>query len=114
MRIEAKLGFWLGGLAVLVLILWLLADVLMPFAAALAIAYLLDPVADRLEKVGLSRLGATLIILIAFVLGIFLLLAILAPALGHQIADFIQELPGIAARLRDLITEQGSGFINRY
>ncbi|MDB5546443.1 MAG: hypothetical protein JWO64_3592, partial [Hyphomicrobiales bacterium] len=114
MRIEAKLGFWLGGLALLVLILWLLSDVLMPFAAALAIAYLLDPVADRLEKVGLSRLGATLIILIAFVLGIFLLIAILAPALGHQIGDFIQELPGIAARLRDLITQQGSGFITRY
>ncbi len=114
MRIEAKLGFWLGGLALLVLILWLLSDVLMPFAAALAIAYLLDPVADRLEKVGLSRLGATLIILITFVLGVVLLMGILAPALGHQIADFIHELPGIAARLRDLITEQGSGFISRY
>src|SRR3954452_1328432 len=104
MRIEAKLGFWLGGLAVLVLILWLLSDVLMPFAAALAIAYLLDPVADRLEKSGLSRLGATLIILIGFVIIIGLVTALLAPALGHQIADFIQELPGIASRLRDLIS----------
>lgn len=109
MRIESKLGFWLGGLALLVLILWLLGDVLMPFAAALAIAYLLDPVADRLQKLGLSRLGATLIILIGFVLVIALLLMLLAPALGHQIAGFIQELPGIATRLRDLINEQGSG-----
>ncbi|MDB5643242.1 MAG: hypothetical protein JWN07_2559 [Hyphomicrobiales bacterium] len=114
MRIEAKLGFWLGGLVLLVLILWLLADVLMPFAAALAIAYLLDPVADRLQKAGLSRLGATLIILIGFVLLIALLTAVLAPALGHQIASFIEALPGIAARLRDLISEQGSGLLSRY
>ena len=67
MRIEAKLGFWLGGLALLVLTLWLLADVLMPFAAALAMAYLLNPVAGRMQRAGLSRLGATLLILIVFV-----------------------------------------------
>lgn len=113
MRIEAKLGFWLGGLAALVLILWLLSDVLMPFAAALAIAYLLDPVADRLEKAGLSRLGATLIILIVFVFVIVLVAALLAPALGHQIAGFIEALPGIVARLRDLATEQGAGLMAR-
>jgi predicted PurR-regulated permease PerM len=113
MRIEAKLGFWLGGLAALVLILWLLGDVLMPFAAAVAIAYLLDPVADRLEKAGVSRLGATLLILIGFVLTIVLITALLAPALGRQVAAFINELPGIAARLRDLVTEQGAGVLAR-
>jgi predicted PurR-regulated permease PerM len=114
MRIEAKLGFWLGGLAVLALFLWLLADVLMPFAAGFAIAYLLDPVADRLERAGLNRLGATLIILIGFILVIALVLSILAPALGGQIAAFIDALPSIAARLRDLATEQGASLIARF
>ncbi len=114
MRIEAKLGFWLGGLAVLVLILWLVADVLMPFAAALVIAYLLNPVAGGMQKAGLSRLGATLIILIGFVMLIALLTVLLAPALGHQIASFIEALPGIAARLRDLVSEQGAGLLQRY
>jgi predicted PurR-regulated permease PerM len=114
MRIESKLGFWLGGLAVLALFLWLLADVLMPFAAGFAIAYLLDPVADRLERAGLNRLGATLIILIGFVLVIALVLAVLAPALGGQIAAFIDALPGIAARLRDLATEQGASLVARF
>src|SRR4051812_45043879 len=114
MRIESKLGFWLGGLAVLALFLWLLADVLMPFAAGFAIAYLLDPVADRLERAGLNRLGATLIILIGFVLVIGLVLAVLAPALGGQIAAFIDALPGIAARLRDLATEQGASLVARF
>lgn len=113
MRIEAKLGFWLGGLAVLVLLLWLLGDVLMPFAAALAIAYLLDPVADRLERAGLSRLGATLVILIGFLFVLVLVTALLAPPLGRQIAGFIEALPTIAARLRDLAVEQGSGLMSR-
>lgn len=114
MRMEAKLGFWLGGMAVLALLLWLLADVLMPFAAGFAIAYLLDPVADRLEKAGLSRLGATLIILIGFVILIALALIILAPALGHQIAAFLDALPKMVGRLRDLASEQGAGFVSRY
>ena len=114
MRIEAKLGFWLGGLALLVLTLWLLADVLMPFAAALAMAYLLNPVAGRMQRAGLSRLGATLLILIVFVLLSGLLTVLLAPALGHQIASFIDALPGIAARLRDLVSEQGEGLFSRY
>ncbi len=114
MRIEAKLGFWLGGLALLVLLLWLVADVLMPFAAALAIAYLLNPVAGRMQRAGLSRLGATLLILIGFVFLIVFLTALLAPALGHQIASFIEALPGIAARLSDLVVEQGAGLLSHY
>ncbi len=38
---------------VFVLVLWGLGDVLMPFLLGMGIAYLLDPVADRLERSGL-------------------------------------------------------------
>ncbi len=113
MRMEARLGFWLGGLAVFILLLWLLADVLMPFAAGLVIAYLLDPVADRLEKMGLNRLGATLLILIVFVGVIVLAAMVLLPVLGGQVAAFLEALPRDLTRLRDLLSEQGAGILAR-
>ena len=114
MRMEARLGFWLGGLAVFILLLWLLADVLMPFAAGLAIAYLLDPVADRLEKMGLNRLGATLLILIVFIGVIVLAAMVLLPVLGGQVAAFLDALPRDLTRLRDLLSEQGAGILTRF
>ena len=52
MRLERQVAFWLCGLAVLVALLWVLGGVLLPFAAALALGYVLNPVADRLERLG--------------------------------------------------------------
>ena len=60
-------AYWAAGAAVFLVLLYLLRGVLMPFVAGLAVAYFLDPVADRLEARGLSRLWAT----IAIVAGVF-------------------------------------------
>ena len=113
MRIEVKAGFWIAALAVVILILWLLGNILLPFAAAFALGYLLDPVADRLERAGLGRLAATLLILVVFVLVFVLLLVLLLPILGNQIAGFIESLPNYVSRLRALLAEQGGGFLSR-
>ena len=50
-----QLRFWGIAFAVLVLVLWLLGSTLLPFLLGAAIAYFLDPVADRLERLGLNR-----------------------------------------------------------
>ncbi|MDB5594702.1 MAG: hypothetical protein JWM36_1663 [Hyphomicrobiales bacterium] len=113
MRIEAKLGFWIGGLGALVLLLWLLSGILLPFAAALALGYLLDPVADRLQRMGLSRFGATLMILVVFVLVFVLSLVILLPILGHQVGEFLDSLPNYVSRLRTLLSEEGGSLLSR-
>ena len=39
----------------------------LPFIAGMALAYFLDPVADRLERLGLSRMWATVVILVTFI-----------------------------------------------
>ena len=46
--------FWIAALVVFVALLWLLSDVLLPFVAGMALAYLLDPLADRLERLGVA------------------------------------------------------------
>ena len=57
MPFERQVVFWLAALAVFVLLLWLLSEILLPFVAGAAIAYLLTPVTDRLERLGVNRLA---------------------------------------------------------
>jgi predicted PurR-regulated permease PerM len=113
MTLQRKIGFWLTALAVLIALIWLLRDVLMPFAAGLVLAYLLDPLADRLEKWGIGRLGATLLILVLFVTLFIGLLIIVAPLLATQVMAFIDKVPGYVTRLQTLLTEQGGPLLER-
>ena len=46
--VKDQMKYWGAGLVALVLVLWLLGNVMLPFVAGAAIAYFLDPVADRL------------------------------------------------------------------
>ena len=66
--IRRQLIFWLVTLAIMVLFLWMFRTILLPFVAGMALAYFLDPVADKLEKWGASRLIATSIIMFLFVM----------------------------------------------
>lgn len=99
-----QIRFWLIAAALLALFLWMFSDILLPFAAGMALAYFLDPVADRLERLGLSRLMATIVILVAFLIVVVLGLVILIPVLANQLADFIERLPQYLAQLQALIT----------
>ena len=60
--VKTQMQYW--GLAALIflVVLWFLGDVILPFVLGGAIAYFLDPVADRLEDAGCSRALATAII----------------------------------------------------
>ena len=60
---QRNIVFWVVALFVVVGLLWLLSPILLPFVLGMAIAYVLDPLAKRLTKRGMSRLVAALIIL---------------------------------------------------
>ncbi|HEU4518876.1 MAG TPA: AI-2E family transporter, partial [Microvirga sp.] len=113
MSVERQIGFWVAALVVTGLFLFILRDILLPFVAGFALAYLLDPLADRLQRIGLSRLAATLVILVLFVLVFIVALVLLLPFVAHELASFIERLPGIAARLQQLLVEQGGPLIER-
>lgn len=66
--LKRQVFFWLGVLAFFILFLLVFSSILLPFLAGMAIAYFLDPVADRLQRIGLSRMMATIVILVCFVL----------------------------------------------
>ncbi|HEY8331649.1 MAG TPA: AI-2E family transporter [Pseudomonas sp.] len=86
---------WLG-LAALVLLGWLvhqLQPVLMPFLVALLLAYLGDPLVDRLEARGLSRTSGVVVVFILFSLILLALLLVLVPLLGKQLVRLYELAP---------------------
>ena len=66
----------LAIVAVVVLAIWhlfgLFAPILAPFAAALVIAYVLDPAASAIERIGVHRGLAALAMIVALILGMLL------------------------------------------
>jgi predicted PurR-regulated permease PerM len=105
MSFERQLMFWLATIVVVVLLLWLLSEILLPFVAGMVIAYLLDPLTDRLEQAGVGRRWAALLIVGVFALVVILLAFLIAPILISQISAFISNIPGYATRLQTLLGE---------
>lgn len=108
-----QITFWLIVAAVLCLFLYLFSEILLPFVAGMALAYFLDPVADRLERLGMSRTAATFLILIAFVVLLTLAMVVLIPVLASQLSDFIVKLPEYMTRLQALLTDFDSEWLEQ-
>ncbi len=92
--LKRQVLFWAITLVLFIVFLMIFSSVLLPFIAGMALAYFLDPVADRLERLGLSRTVATVVILISFVVVFILSLMIVIPLLAGQASDFFSKLPG--------------------
>jgi predicted PurR-regulated permease PerM len=104
MTARQQILFWLGGLVLFGLIVYLLRPILLPFVAGMAVAYLLDPAADRLERWRLSRHAATWILTVSFFLLLVLVVLLIAPVLYGQIVGFIDRLPEYIQAARDWLT----------
>ena len=104
LSVQQQTVYW--GIAAIVVgvVLWALGNVIMPFLLGGAIAYCLDPVADRLERAGLSRVwSVSVITLIAIVVFIVLVLLVI-PTLVTQISGLIQAAPEMPDRFRSFIS----------
>src|SRR5712671_7234019 len=86
--------FWLVTLLALAGLLWLLSDVLLPFVAGLALAYLQAPLADRLERIGMNRTIAALLIVTCIVLALVAVVVLIIPLLVQQGSAFVASIPG--------------------
>ncbi|MEM7090142.1 MAG: AI-2E family transporter [Pseudomonadota bacterium] len=115
MALPAKdqLRYWGIVAVVFVLVLWALGDVLLPFVIGGAIAYFLDPVADRLERLGLSRMAATGVITVVGLIGFALVLLMVVPALVTQLIDLIDVFPTLLQELRGFIEKQFPSILDR-
>jgi len=102
--------FWMAAFIIFIVFLWAFRSILLPFVAGMALAYFLDPVADWLGRRGLSRLMASVVILICFVLIFALSLMIIIPVIVSQLNDFAEALPGYVSKLQELIASPRAFF----
>lgn len=109
-----QIMFWLVVAALFVAFLLVFRTILLPFVAGLVLAYFLDPVADRLERLGLSRVMATATILAGFVVVFAISLMIVVPLLMSQFGDFAARIPDYIQRLQGLITSFDTSWLGRF
>lgn len=106
MTLQKQVLFWLGALVAVIVLVWLLRGMLLPFVAGMALAYFLDPVADRLERLGLGRLPATLLIVGVFLLVLVMVIILVGPLLTSQLSAFIERVPSLVMSLQQLFTDE--------
>jgi predicted PurR-regulated permease PerM len=105
--------FWLVALVLFVLTLWLLSGILLPFVAGLAIAYLLNPLTDRLVKFGVNRMIAALLIITVAVLTFIVIILLVAPLVAGQLSSFIDTIPGYVTKLQAMISNQSLPWLQK-
>jgi predicted PurR-regulated permease PerM len=99
-------------LFVLLICLYLFRPILLPFLVGMAAAYLLDPAADRLQRLGLRRTAATIVISVGFFFALVLLLLLLLPILVTQAVELARALPDYLEGLRDRLLPHLSGILS--
>ena len=104
--VREQLKYWGIAAAVFALLLWMLGDVLVPFLLGGAVAYLLDPVADWLERNGFSRMWATIVITVFAVLLLAVLIVLIVPTLARQTTQLVQLAPQMADNLESFLVER--------
>jgi len=90
------LDHWLPWLIAALVFGWLvslLSPILTPFAVAAALAYLGDPLVDRLEHLGLSRTLAVIVVFLFMTVLLIGLLLVLIPLLEKQVNYLLQRFP---------------------
>ena len=110
-RDQAK--YWGIAAAVLFALLWWMGNVILPFVLGGAVAYMLDPVAHRLERMGFSRLMAVITISL-FALLLFVLATLLViPLLIQQATQLIDTAPELFTRLQEWLTTKFPGILDQ-
>jgi len=105
---------WAVIIVVTLALLVLLRDMLLPFIAGMAIAYFLDPSADWLERRGLKRWLATLLIISLFFVVAILAVVLLVPLVQDQFAKFLTHLPEYVAFANERILPYVKGWADRF
>lgn len=93
MRVQVQVVFWLTAAIALALAVLLLSDVLLPFVSGFVIAYALNPIATRLETLGLPRVVAAAVIMTILVLVTVTLLIVFVPVMVDQARQLVASAP---------------------
>ncbi|MBI2234535.1 MAG: AI-2E family transporter [Micavibrio aeruginosavorus] len=100
MTLRNHAAFWTASFVVFALALWVLNDVLLPFVAGMAIAYLLGPIVGRMIRAGVPRSLAALLILLIFLVVVGIVLAMILPFVYREAVQLATDLPQYADQVQ--------------
>ena len=104
--VKDQIKYWTIAASILLIFLWLLGDILLPFVLGAAIAYLLDPIVDRLERLGTGRVLGTILILMAAFFVLFFIFLLLIPLVIDQFRLLAAAAPDLVTSIQALVLNQ--------
>lgn len=102
MTLRNQVLIWVTFLVVLILLLWLFRGILLPFVVGIALAYLLNPLVNQLQRWRFNRTWATTVVLFSVITIVLSIFFMIVPLIGQQVIGLIQRLPGYVADLQAL------------
>ncbi|WP_417726125.1 AI-2E family transporter [Roseovarius sp.] len=102
--IKEQMKYWGAVTAVFFVLLWVLGNVILPFVLGGAIAYFLDPVADRLERMGLSRAASVVVITLVAILTFVIIALLIIPSLVNQAVALFNVAPELTKDLHGFLS----------
>ena len=93
---------WLIAIALAGWLIYLLTPILTPFVAAGLLAYVGDPLADRLQKLKLPRTLAVVAVFLLTFLSLGLLILLIVPLIRNQVGALLDALPAIGAQVEQV------------
>ena len=103
--VREQMKYWGAALLVFLLMLWWLGQVILPFILGAAIAYLLDPIADWFERLGLSRVASVVVMLVIGLLILVSLVVLVIPTLVTQAALLVERIAIIIGNAPEAIDD---------
>jgi len=91
--LDTRRWIWLGAALLIAVLLYSLHNILSPFLVGILLAYLADPLVDRLERLGLSRTWGVVVVFSLFTLILLALLLVLVPMLAKQLLRLYELAP---------------------
>ena len=107
-----RLIFVVSSVVAAVAFLATITDILAPFLIGMAVAYFVDPVCDLLERLGLGRTLATLLVTLLFFLLILGFFAVVLPPLGRELAQAIRQIPELVKWLGDNVQDFQNSYLS--
>ena len=104
--VQDQVKYWGIAAVIFVVAMWYLGNVMLPFVLGGAIAYCLDPIADRFERIGFSRVWATIVITLLAVVAFLLVFILIIPSLVQQAIALFNAAPELFQRLQGFLTER--------
>ncbi len=103
---------WLIAVALAGWLLYLLAPVLTPFVAAALLAYIGDPLADRLQRFKLPRTLAVVVVFLLTFTVLALLVVLVGPLIRTQVSALLAALPGLLLQVEQVWLPSVSAWLN--